>query len=117
SSLGMDNVAAHEREITAYALRRLQEVPGVRILGPTTADDRGGAISFELGDLHPHDVSQVLDSYGIAVRAGHHCARPAHERFGVHASTRASAYLYTTCAEIDALADGLQRVKKFFGVD
>jgi cysteine desulfurase/selenocysteine lyase len=117
SSVGMDAVAAHEHEITGYALKRLIEVPGVRILGPATAEDRGGAISFELGSLHPHDIGQVLDSYGIAVRGGHHCAKPAHQRFGVPASTRASGYLYTTHAEIDALVEALDRVKHFFGVD
>jgi cysteine desulfurase / selenocysteine lyase len=79
--------------------------------------DRGGAISFSLGDLHPHDIGQVLDSRGIAVRGGHHCARPAHARFGVVASTRASFYLYTTPAEIDALVEGLGAVKSFFGMD
>jgi cysteine desulfurase/selenocysteine lyase len=115
SALGMPAVAEHERQITAYALERLHEIHGVRVLGPREAVDRGGAISFELADVHPHDVSQVLDSLGVAVRAGHHCAKPAHARFGVAASTRASSYLYTTRNEIDALADGLERVKKFFG--
>jgi cysteine desulfurase / selenocysteine lyase len=116
SSIGMDAVAAHEHAITAYALERLPEVGGVTILGPATALDRGGAISFELDGVHPHDVSQVLDSRGIAVRAGHHCAKPAHARFGVQSSTRASFYLYTTPAEVDALIDGLRYVKKYFGV-
>jgi len=115
SALGMPAVAEHERRITAYALERLHEIHGVRVLGPREMVDRGGAISFELADVHPHDVSQVLDSLGVAVRAGHHCAKPAHARFGVAASTRASFYLYTTRDEIDALADGLERVKKFFG--
>jgi cysteine desulfurase/selenocysteine lyase len=116
SAVGMDAVAAHEQEITAYALARLCDVPGVRILGPTEAVDRGGAISFELADLHPHDVGQVLDSLGIAIRGGHHCARPAHARFGVVASSRASFYLYTTTAEVDALAEGLDYAKHFFRV-
>ncbi|MBA3419069.1 MAG: cysteine desulfurase [Geodermatophilaceae bacterium] len=116
SALGMQAVAAHEREITAYALERLQAVPGVKIIGPQTIQDRGGAISFTFGSLHPHDIGQVLDSYGIAVRGGHHCAKPVHRRFGVGASTRASGYLYTTTAEIDALADGLEQVRRFFGV-
>jgi len=115
SAVGMDAIAAHEQAITAYALEGLKTVTGLRILGPDTAVDRGGAISFELADLHPHDVGQVLDARGIAVRAGHHCARPAHARFGVVASTRASAYLYTTPAEIDALVDGLEVVKRYFG--
>ncbi|HEY2833902.1 MAG TPA: cysteine desulfurase [Sporichthyaceae bacterium] len=114
SAIGMDAVAAHEQAITAYALQGLKSVPGLRILGPAEMVDRGGAISFELDDLHPHDIGQVLDSRGIAVRGGHHCARPAHARFGVVASTRASFYLYTTTAEIDALIEGLHAVKTFF---
>ncbi|HSV65672.1 MAG TPA: cysteine desulfurase [Mycobacteriales bacterium] len=117
TALGMDAVAAHEREITAYALERMQAVPGLRVLGPRTVQDRGGAISFTLGELHPHDISQVLDSYGIAVRGGHHCAKPVHRRFGVPASTRVSPYLYTTTAEIDVLCEGLERVRRFFRTD
>jgi cysteine desulfurase / selenocysteine lyase len=116
SAIGMSKIAAHEQAITAYALKRLKGIDGIRILGPDAPIDRGGAISFELADLHPHDVSQVLDSVGIAVRAGHHCAKPAHARFGITASTRASFYLYTTPQEIDVLADGLEHVKKFFRV-
>ncbi|MGH3984734.1 MAG: cysteine desulfurase [Pseudonocardiaceae bacterium] len=114
SSIGMEHIAAHEQAITAYALARLKAVDGLTVLGPDVALDRGGAISFELAEIHPHDVSQVLDSFGVAVRAGHHCAKPAHAHFGVAASTRASFYLYTTPQEIDALVDGLERVKKFF---
>ena len=114
-AIGMDTIAAHEREITAYALAGLQTIPGLRIIGPTEAVDRGGAVAFTLPDIHPHDVSQLLDSRGIAVRGGHHCARPLHERFGVQSSTRASFYLYTTTAEIDALVDGLGYVQRFFG--
>src|SRR5699024_6550623 len=117
SELGMANVAAHEQAVTAYALRRMAEVDGLRVLGPAEALDRGGAVSFELAGVHPHDVSQVLDSAGVAVRAGHHCAKPAHARFGVQSSTRASFYLYTTYAEIDAFVAGLDKVKSFFGVD
>ncbi|HZE65418.1 MAG TPA: cysteine desulfurase [Sporichthyaceae bacterium] len=116
SAVGMDAVAAHEQAITAYALDALKTVAGLRILGPDVPVDRGGAISFTLGDLHPHDIGQVLDSRGIAVRGGHHCARPAHARFGVVASTRASFYLYTTPAEIDALIEGLEYVKRYFEV-
>jgi cysteine desulfurase/selenocysteine lyase len=115
--IGMEAVAAHERAITSYALERLPEVGGLTVLGPTTAVDRGGAVSFELAGVHPHDVAQVLDSLGIAVRAGHHCAKPAHHRFGAQASTRASFYLYTRPGEIDALVDGLRYTKKYFGVD
>lgn len=114
SAIGMDNVAAHEQAITAYALGALQEIDGLTIVGPKEAIDRGGAISFTLGDIHPHDVSQLLDSRGVAVRAGHHCAKPAHQRFGVQSTTRASFYLYTTTAEIDALVEALHHTKKYF---
>ena len=102
--------------ITAYALDGLATVPGVTILGPTDASKRGGAISFELDGVHPHDVAQVLDSRGIAVRAGHHCAKPAHARFGVQASTRMSSYLYTTPAEIDAFVEALNATRDYFKV-
>ena len=119
-AIGMDQISAHEREITAYALQGLRALPGLKILGPEEAVDRGGAVSFTLTTadgqpIHPHDVSQLLDSRGIAVRAGHHCARPLHERFGVQSSTRASFYLYTTYAEIDALVQGLDYTISFFG--
>ncbi|MFI5624951.1 aminotransferase class V-fold PLP-dependent enzyme [Nocardioides sp. NPDC051685] len=115
--VGMENVHAHEQAITAYALQRLATVPGVTVLGPTDAAKRGGAISFELDGVHPHDVAQVLDSKGVAIRAGHHCAKPAHQRFGVQASNRMSSYLYTTPAEIDALVEGLEYVRTFFKLD
>jgi cysteine desulfurase/selenocysteine lyase len=120
SAIGMDQISDHERDITAYALQGLRTLPGLTILGPDEAVDRGGAVSFTLADpdgqpIHPHDVSHLLDSRGIAVRAGHHCARPLHERFGVQSSTRASFYLYTTHAEIDALIDGLDYTTSFFG--
>lgn len=116
TGLGMENIAAHEREITAYALKRLGEIDGLTIVGPAEAVERGGAVSFTLEGVHPHDVSQLLDSYGIAVRAGHHCAKPAHQRFGVQSTTRASFYLYTTPAEIDALVEGIERTQKYFKV-
>jgi cysteine desulfurase / selenocysteine lyase len=115
TGLGMDAVHAHERHITAYALDRLQQVDGLRIIGPPTPEARGAAISFALGDLHPHDVGQVLDERGIAVRVGHHCARPVCLRYAVPATTRASFYLYSTTAEVDALVEGLEHVKRFFG--
>ncbi|GAA1433785.1 cysteine desulfurase [Microlunatus lacustris] len=114
TDLGMDQIAAHEQQITAYALQGLATVPGLRVVGPAEPVDRGGAISFTLGDIHPHDVSQLLDSRGIAVRGGHHCARPLHERFGIQSSTRASFYLYTTRAEIDELVEGLNYTVRFF---
>jgi cysteine desulfurase/selenocysteine lyase len=114
SHVGMDNIHAHEQAVTAYALEGLATVPGLTVLGPLDAADRGGAISFEIEGVHPHDVAQVLDSRGIAVRAGHHCAKPAHARFGVQSSTRMSSYLYTTPAEIDALVDGLEYTRSYF---
>jgi cysteine desulfurase/selenocysteine lyase len=117
AAIGMANVRAHEEAITAYALDGLASINGLTVLGPQTAHQRGGAIAFEIDGIHPHDVSQVLDSRGIAVRAGHHCAKPAHKRFGVQSSTRASSYLYTTPAEIDALVEGLEYTKKYFRVD
>jgi cysteine desulfurase/selenocysteine lyase len=116
SHLGLDTVRAHEEAITGYLLDGLATVGGVTVLGPTTAADRGGAVSFELAGVHPHDVAQLLDSRGIAVRAGHHCTKPAHKRFGVQSSTRVSSYLYTTPAEIDALIEGLHHTKRYFGV-
>jgi cysteine desulfurase / selenocysteine lyase len=116
SAIGMENVRAHEEAITAYALQGLSTVKGLTVLGPQQADQRGGAIAFEIDGIHPHDVSQVLDSRGIAVRAGHHCAKPAHRRFGVQSSTRMSSYLYTTPAEIDALVDGLEYTRSYFKV-
>jgi cysteine desulfurase/selenocysteine lyase len=115
SSIGMEHIAAHEQAITAYALGAMQEIDGLTIVGPKEAVDRGGAVSFTLDGVHPHDVSQLLDSRGVAVRAGHHCAKPAHLRFGVQSTTRASFYLYTTEQEIDALVEALHHTKKYFG--
>jgi len=116
SAVGMHNVRSHEEAVTGYALDRLAGIGGLSVLGPLSAELRGGAISFELDGVHPHDVAQVLDSRGIAVRAGHHCAKPAHKRFGVQSSTRMSSYLYTTPAEVDALVDGLEYTKSYFKV-
>ena len=112
--LGLDAIAAHERAITTYALDGLATVPGLKVLGPLDVNVRGGAISFELEDVHPHDIAQVLDSRGVAVRAGHHCAKPAHARFGVQSSTRMSSYLYTTPGEIDALVEALEYTRSYF---
>lgn len=114
SHLGMDAVHAHEQAITGYALGRLQEVKGLQIVGPLDAAQRGGAISFQLEGVHPHDIAQVVDSRGVAVRAGHHCAKPVHARFGVQASTRMSSYLYTTPGEIDALIEALEYTRQYF---
>jgi cysteine desulfurase/selenocysteine lyase len=117
SHIGLDAIHAHEQAITGYALDGLRSVKGITVLGPLDAALRGGAISFELEGVHPHDIAQVLDSRGIAVRAGHHCAKPAHARFGVQASTRMSSYLYTTPAEIDALVEGLEYTRSYFKLD
>ncbi len=114
SGLGMANVAAHEESLTAHALEALSAIPGVRVLGPGTTRDRGGAVAFEVAGLHPHDVGQVLDELGVAVRTGHHCAWPLHRVLGVQASTRASFYVYNTHAEIDALAEGIRHTQRFF---
>ncbi|WP_440099145.1 cysteine desulfurase [Streptosporangium sp. H16] len=115
SEIGMDAVTRHERELTAYALDALGEIPGLRVIGPLDLEDRGGTVSFTLEGIHPHDVGQILDdNFGVAVRVGHHCARPLHLRFGIPATTRASFYLYNTPAEIDALVRGLHHVRKVF---
>jgi cysteine desulfurase/selenocysteine lyase len=111
--LGMDAVFAHDRELAGYALERLREVPDVRILGPCAAK-RGGVVAFELGDIHPHDVATVLDHRGVAVRAGHHCAMPLHDRLGVHASVRASFHCYSVPEDVDALVEGLHHARKVF---
>ncbi|GCD89172.1 cysteine desulfurase [Nocardioides sp. LS1] len=112
--IGMDNIHRHEQAITGYALEGLATVPGLTVMGPLDASERGGAISFEIDGVHPHDVAQVLDSRGVAVRAGHHCAKPAHARFGVQSSTRMSSYLYTTPGEIDALVEALEYTRSYF---
>ena len=114
AALGMDNVAAHEESLTAHALAALGEIDGVRILGPLTTENRGGTVAFEVEGVHAHDVGQVLDELGIAIRTGHHCAWPLHRTLGCQASNRASFYLYNTHAEVDALADGIRYAKKFF---
>lgn len=114
STIGMERVAAHESELIAYTLERLQEVSGLQVIGPS-AEKRGGVAAFTLKGIHPHDVAQILDSVGLAVRAGHHCAMPLHEKFGLPATTRASLYLYNTKEEIDLLVQGLEKVKRMFG--
>jgi cysteine desulfurase/selenocysteine lyase len=115
TGIGMDAIEAHERELTAYALDALRDVSTLRIIGPETLEQRGGTVSFTLEGIHPHDVGQILDDqFGVAVRVGHHCARPLHLRFGIPATTRASFYLYNTTGEIDALVRGLHHVQKVF---
>lgn len=113
SDIGMDAVAAHEHEVIEYVLERLEEIPGVRVLGPS-AKYKGGVASFVLNGVHPHDVAQILDHEGVAVRAGHHCAQPLHEKCGLSATTRASFYLYNTLEEVDRLVNAIYKVKEIF---
>jgi cysteine desulfurase/selenocysteine lyase len=113
--IGMDRVRAHEQDLVAYALDMLpREVPGISLYGPR-ADQRGGVVPFNLPGIHPHDVAQVLDRYGVAIRAGHHCTMPLHERLDLAATGRASFGVYTTRADLDALAAGLREVQRLFG--
>jgi cysteine desulfurase/selenocysteine lyase len=114
SGLGMDGVRAHERETIAYALERLSEVPGLTMIGPDDPDQRGGVATFTLDNIHPHDLADILDHEGVAIRAGHHCAQPLHQKLGIPASSRASFYVYTLREEIDRLVDGLYKAKTIF---
>ncbi|HEX2129674.1 MAG TPA: cysteine desulfurase [Solirubrobacterales bacterium] len=114
--LGMESVTAHERDITAYALERLADVDGLRIIGPPSSPGRLGPVSFELEGVHAHDVSEILDRHGVAVRAGHHCAQPLMDRFGITATARASFGVYTTRDEVDRLVEGLEDARSVFGV-
>ena len=116
TAIGMDAVAAHEHRLVTHALQQLSEVGGLRIVGPTTAEARGGAVSFVADGIHAHDLGQILDDEGVAIRVGHHCAWPLHRRFGVAATARASFAAYNTLAEVDALAAAIRRAQKFFGV-
>jgi len=113
--IGMENIHRHEVELTSYLLNGLSEIADLRIIGPKSTDLRGGAVSFTLGDIHPHDLGQYLDSQGIAVRTGHHCAWPLTRKLGVPATTRASVYLYNTTEDLDALIAGVQDAQKYFG--
>ncbi|CAL9403009.1 putative cysteine desulfurase [Actinosynnema sp. ALI-1.44] len=116
SAIGMDRIAAHEHMLTEAALKGLAEIPGVRVVGPLDTQDRGGAVSFVVEGVHAHDAGQVLDSLGIEVRVGHHCAWPLHRRMDAAATVRASFYLYNTLDEVQALLDGVRETQKFFGV-
>jgi cysteine desulfurase/selenocysteine lyase len=115
TALGMDNIKAHEHALTEYALERLAEVPGLTVFGPDAAK-KGGVAAFQCEGIHAHDMAQMLDTDGIAVRAGHHCAQPLHECLGVQATARASFYLYNTPAEVDALIEGIYKAKKTFAL-
>jgi cysteine desulfurase/selenocysteine lyase len=112
----MNRVAEHEHMLTEAALAGLADIPGLRVIGPTSSVNRGSAVSFALEGLHPHDVGQVMDESGIAVRVGQHCAKPACVRFGVQATTRATFYIYNDLEDVDALVAGIYSAKKFFGV-
>ncbi len=112
----MDAVAAHEHELTGYALDRLEQLPGVRVIGPRDNVDRGSAVSFVVDGLHPHDVGQFLDDKGVAVRVGHHCAWPTCRRFAVPSTTRLSTYVYNDRDDIDMAIEGIVAAQKFFGV-
>ncbi|MCQ9339675.1 cysteine desulfurase [Corynebacterium phoceense] len=117
SEIGMDKIHAHEQELTAYALEELQKIPGLRIYGPTTPENRGSAVSFSVEGIHPHDLGQVLDDQGVCVRTGHHCAWPVHRALDAQSTTRASFYLYNTREEVDALVAAIHYARKFFRVD
>jgi cysteine desulfurase/selenocysteine lyase len=116
NKIGMDAIAAHEHRLTVYALERLGTIDGLRIIGPQTATDRGGAVAFLTEGVHAHDLGQILDDEGVAIRVGHHCAWPLHRRFGVAATARASFAAYNTTAEVDALVDAIVKAQSFFGV-
>lgn len=114
NSIGMAEIREHEKEITDYALKRLSQVEGLRIMGPLDAEVRGGAVTFTLGDIHPHDLASLLNQYNIAVRAGHHCAQPLHDKFGISATARASFYIYNKIEEVDKLAEALDKAREIF---
>jgi len=111
--IGMEAIAAHEHEVVNYALEHMEEIPGVTVYGPD-ADYKGGVVTFTMDGIHPHDISQIMDSYGIAIRAGHHCAMPLHEKYQIPASARASFYLYNSSKEVDLLADAVYKVNELF---
>jgi cysteine desulfurase / selenocysteine lyase len=114
-TIGRDAILAHERHLTAYALERLADIPELRVLGPRDPAERSGVVAFTLADVHPHDVATILDSEGVAVRAGHHCAQPLMRRMGLAATARASFYLYTGTDDVDRLVDALHKARKMFG--
>jgi len=115
SAVGMENIRKHEQRIVSYAMERLSRVPGIHMMGPDQPDRKGGVISFTIEGIHPHDIAQILDSDGVAVRAGHHCAMPLHDKLGINATTRASFYLYNDESDIDRLVKGLDKAINLFG--
>ncbi|MFS0246745.1 cysteine desulfurase [Corynebacterium striatum] len=117
SEVGMDNIHAHEQKLTARALEGLQQIPGLHIVGPTTTEQRGGAVSFVVDGIHPHDLGQVLDSHGVSIRTGHHCAWPLHRAGNINSTARASFYLYNTEEEVDKLIEAIKAAREFFGVE
>ena len=117
SEVGMANIHAHEQKLTARALEGLPQIPGLRIVGPTTTELRGGAISFVVDGIHPHDLGQVLDSHGVSIRTGHHCAWPLHRAGNINSTARASFYLYNTEEEVDKLIEAVKAAREFFGVE
>ena len=116
NDIGMDNIARHEHELTEYLLAKLQDLPGVRVIGPVDSVDRGSAVSFVVEGMHPHDVGHIMDSHGIAVRVGHHCAWPVCRRFDIPATTRITPYLYNDKSDIDAAVNAIVKAQEFFGV-
>jgi cysteine desulfurase/selenocysteine lyase len=114
TNIGLNKIHEHELALTSYLLEQLSEIPDLSIIGPRSMDSRGGSISFTFGDIHPHDLGQFLDSQGIAVRTGHHCAWPLNRKMGVVATTRASLYLYNTIEDCDALIGGINDAQRYF---
>jgi cysteine desulfurase/selenocysteine lyase len=117
NAVGMETVRDHEQEITGYAMKRLAEIPDLTVYGPSDPENRGGAVSFSLGDIHAHDIATILDQHGVEVRAGHHCAKPLMRHLQVPATARASFYLYNTLDEVDRLVEGLIEARSLFGLD
>jgi len=113
SDLGLDNIERHERTLTGFAIEQLSLIPGLHVIGPGI-EEKGGVVAFWIEGIHAHDVAQILDSNGIAVRAGHHCAQPLHTKFNLPATSRASLYLYNTRFEVERLVEGIQKVKDIF---
>ncbi|HVL51888.1 MAG TPA: aminotransferase class V-fold PLP-dependent enzyme, partial [Actinomycetota bacterium] len=115
NAIGWDAIRRHEVEITRYALERLAAIPDITVYGPKDAANKAGLVSFNIGDIHPHDVGTIMDGKGVAIRAGHHCAKPLMRKLGVSATNRASFYIYNTPSDVDALVDALESCREMFG--